>query len=315
MDIKDFALYLHNEKACVELVRDIKERKGIICPKCGSSEHYYNARYRSHDCKKCRYRTTLRSGTVMESSKLPFRYWITAMYFMTLTKKSFSALEMQRILKHKRYEPIWAMMHKIRAAIGQHDEKQILFGNVEMASSKITTRQRKNPDIHAVGIGTNLQADKGLKRERTIEIFVSITPPKNPKDKSLRKTALKHVCAFVNPDYKEGLDHGAYETKEKGRFPIKGLSTFRSVNNKASILRQYHPSDYEKQKLHWIRALVSNFRRVINGIHHNITEQYLQNYLNEFSFKTSSHKKEIFDELLILCVENQWYNKFRYKSG
>ena len=237
------------------------------------------------------------------------------MYFMTLTKKSFSALEMQRILKHKRYEPIWAMMHKIRAAIGQHDEKQILFGNIEMASSKIITRQRKKPDIHTVGIGTNLHMDKGIKRERAIEIFVSITPPKDPKDKSLRKTALKQVYAFVNPDYKEGEDHEAYETREKGRFPIKGLSTFRSVNNKTSILRQYHPSDYEKGKLHWIRALVSNFRRVIHGIHHNITEQYLQNYLNEFSFKTSSHKKEMFDELLILCVENQWFNKFRYKSG
>jgi hypothetical protein len=28
---------------------------------------------------------------------------------MTLSKKSFSALEMQRMLGHKRYEPIWLM--------------------------------------------------------------------------------------------------------------------------------------------------------------------------------------------------------------
>ncbi|MFT6808778.1 MAG: hypothetical protein ACJA01_002009, partial [Saprospiraceae bacterium] len=29
---------------------------------------------------------------------------------------------MQRQIGHKRYEPIWFMMHKIRAAMGQRDD-------------------------------------------------------------------------------------------------------------------------------------------------------------------------------------------------
>ncbi|MFT6747482.1 MAG: hypothetical protein ACJAZ2_001835, partial [Glaciecola sp.] len=27
------------------------------------------------ECKKCHYRTSLKSGTVMENSKLPYHYW------------------------------------------------------------------------------------------------------------------------------------------------------------------------------------------------------------------------------------------------
>ena len=50
---------------------------------------------------------------------------------MTLSKKSFSALEMQRMLGHKRYEPIWLMMHKIRRVMSKRDEKYKLNGCIE----------------------------------------------------------------------------------------------------------------------------------------------------------------------------------------
>ncbi|MFW6218897.1 MAG: hypothetical protein ACOC3S_02140 [Bacteroidota bacterium] len=40
---------------------------------------------------------------------------------MTSTKKSISALEMQRQLGHKFYEPVWYMMQKIRKSMGARD--------------------------------------------------------------------------------------------------------------------------------------------------------------------------------------------------
>jgi len=40
------------------------------------------------------------------------------MALMSMTKKGMSAMELQKQLSHKRYEPIWAMMHKIRLAMG-----------------------------------------------------------------------------------------------------------------------------------------------------------------------------------------------------
>lgn len=50
---------------------------------------------------------------------------------ITLSKESFSALEMQRILGHKRYECIWFMMHKIRPVMSKRDQKYILKGCIE----------------------------------------------------------------------------------------------------------------------------------------------------------------------------------------
>ncbi len=40
---------------------------------------------------------------------------------MSTTKKGFSAKEIQRQLGLKRYEPVWAMVHKLRKVMGDRD--------------------------------------------------------------------------------------------------------------------------------------------------------------------------------------------------
>lgn len=87
MNFIDFVKKYPDEASCIRHFRAVKERKGVVCKKCGNTHHYWNKTYNSHDCSKCGYRTTLRSGTVMESSKLPFQYWLYSIYLMTMTKK------------------------------------------------------------------------------------------------------------------------------------------------------------------------------------------------------------------------------------
>lgn len=82
--------------------------------------------------QNCHSRQGLRAGTVMENTNLPIRYWLMAIHLMSVTKKGFSALEMQRLIGHKRYEPIWYMMHKIRRIMGKRDDAYQLSGHIEI---------------------------------------------------------------------------------------------------------------------------------------------------------------------------------------
>ena len=68
----------------------------------------------------------------MHGSKLPFRYWFIAMHLLTATKKSISAAELQRQLGHKRYQPVWELMHKLRSVMGKRDDKYTLKGCIEV---------------------------------------------------------------------------------------------------------------------------------------------------------------------------------------
>ena len=67
------------------------------------------------------------------------------MIIMTTTKKPISAHEMQRQLGRSRYEPVWAMMHKIRNAMGQRDSLYTLKGEVELDEGhfSVSSKQKK----------------------------------------------------------------------------------------------------------------------------------------------------------------------------
>lgn len=57
---------------------------------------------------------------------------------MSATKKGFSAKQMQRQLGLKRYEPVWAMVHKLRKAMGNRDARYTLEGMIEMDEGYFT---------------------------------------------------------------------------------------------------------------------------------------------------------------------------------
>lgn len=85
----------------------------------------------------------------MQNSKLPFRYWFVTMHLLTSTKKSFSTEELRRQLGHKRYQPIWEMVNKIRDIMGKRDNEYQLTGQMELDdayfSTEIPQEQKDKP--------------------------------------------------------------------------------------------------------------------------------------------------------------------------
>src|ERR1039458_8334318 len=89
-------------------------------------------------------RLGLKQGTVMENSNLKYRIWLWSLFLMSLTKKGFSAMEMQRLVGHSRYEPIWLLMHKIRIIMGHRDDKYTLDDFVEMDEGFFEGHRKKD---------------------------------------------------------------------------------------------------------------------------------------------------------------------------
>jgi len=143
MKLLEFYKHYPDEQSCRDAFKNKREQEGIRCKKCGNTAHYWKKNREEWECKKCSYRTRLRAGTVMHSSKLPFLYWFIAMHMITSTKKSISAKELQRQLGHKRYEPIWAMLHKLRLVMGYRDSNYTLEGEVELDEGFFETVSKK----------------------------------------------------------------------------------------------------------------------------------------------------------------------------
>src|SRR5665647_1742959 len=169
MNIIKFIEDYPDENSCKTHFQKIREKEGIICKKCGCTKHYWLKAKWQWQCSECKFRTTLRSGTMMENAKLPFRKWYLAMAFMSFSKKGISAVELQRQLDHKRYESIWMMMHKIRQAMGNRDALYKLSDMVEFDEGSFETEISK-------GSRETLKRGRGSERQVNVAVMAESTP-------------------------------------------------------------------------------------------------------------------------------------------
>lgn len=132
MNIFSFTAEFDIEEACRTHFKEERAKLGVVCKRCSHTAHYWIKSQWSYECKKCKSRTSLRSGTIMQSSNLSFLIWYKTMFLLTATKKGFSLKEIQRQLGLKRYEPVWAMVHKLRKAMGKRDDRYTLEGMIEI---------------------------------------------------------------------------------------------------------------------------------------------------------------------------------------
>jgi len=123
MDIFSFGVHFTDEQSCRMHFKEQRDHQGVVCHRCQGTDHYWLKNKWSYQCKSCKARISLRSGTVMESSKLSFMIWYKTIFLMSTTKKGFSSKEIQRQLGLKRYEPVWAMR--------QRDDRYTLEGMIE----------------------------------------------------------------------------------------------------------------------------------------------------------------------------------------
>lgn len=119
MNLTEFNRKFGTEKKCIHFIKKQREKQGLTCPKCSKKVTTWNSKRSLWRCS-CGRRIYLKSGTMMESTKLPLTTWFKAMFFMTFTKKSLSILELSRLLEIKRYRTVWYLTMKIRMAMSDY---------------------------------------------------------------------------------------------------------------------------------------------------------------------------------------------------
>ena len=183
-----------NEASCIACLKEQREQSGIVCKHCGCTEHRWDTNKLVFECKHCHHRQSLRSGTVMEHSKLPFRYWIAAMFLLTGTKKSFSTEEIRHHLGHKRYQPIREMVCKLRDIMGKRDERYHLTGSVELDEGFFTVELEEEEKNKPLKRGRSSQ-----RKTKILVIVKSSSSTKTPRRRRSNK-AVGHLKMQVIPD-------------------------------------------------------------------------------------------------------------------
>lgn len=300
MNIFKFTAEFDSEESCRTHFKEERDKIGVICKKCSNTTHYWIKSQWSYECKTCRSRTSLRSGTVMQSSNLSFLIWYKTMFLLTATKKGFSSKEIQRQLGLKRYEPVWSMVHKLRKAMGNRDDRYTLEGMIEMDEGYFTIEASENAH-------KNQKAGRGSKTKSNVMIMAESTVLEDIDTGKVERQA-RYFKAKVLEDHKAG------ETDETFKNAINKEQTIVFTDKSTSYVNiadyvELHISEKSnetttKETLKWVHITISNAKRNFVGNYHKIKKKYLQLYLNEFIYKLNRRYfgEKIFDRLVIANI-------------
>lgn len=301
MNILKFMEEFPTEQSCKDHFRKQREREGVKCKKCGCTKHYWLKGKDQWQCSECDFRTTLKSGSIMEGSKVDMHTWYKAMAFMTYSKKTISAAELQRQLNHPKYDTVWRLMHKIRSAMGKRDALYQLEGAIEFDEGYFE---------RATSEKVKLKRGRGSQRQMNVAVMAESTPLEDintgVKTSQCRYFKMRvltdHRAAAINSIVKENFSESSIVFSDKSTSYVD-IADYVDIH-----VSEKSDKKTTKTTLKWVHIAISNAKRTLLGVFHKIKGKYLQNYLNEFCYKLNRRYfgERIFDRLTLAVAKSYW---------
>lgn len=302
MNILKFAERFPDESSCIAYFQEKRVKEGVICKKCSCYDHYWLHSKNMFQCKGCEFRTSIKSGTVMENSNLSLRKWLMAITFISATKQGFSALELQRQMGFSRYQTVLDLYHKIRVIMGKRDDEYSLQDLVEYDEAFVTkaTDAQQKSDLSR-GRGSQQKAIVAVMAEsnvledfKTGELTKSCRYFKMKKIENLKATtAEKLIRNLLDKDIVLQTDESTTYSK---------FEDFIDVH-----VKEISGTKEGKFNLKWAHAAISNFKSDLRK-YRMVSEGKLQNYLYELYYKLNRRYfgERLFDRLVVTSIQPYW---------
>ncbi len=279
----EFQRLFPDDAACAAYLEKARWGDGFVCPHCQTAAEPF--RFTSRPgvlrCRKCRRDTGLTAGTVMERSHTSLGVWFWAAYLVASQTPGMSATQFQRQVGLSRYETAFQILHKLRAGMVRPDQDRIgseACDHAEVDETWVGGRTRgKGRGVHhkllvasAVEVrqrkpGTKLDKRKGGRYAGRVRL--AVVPDRSAES----------LCGFVEGAVTSGAsvitdDWSGYTSLAKRGY--KHLAVAERGNSQ--VAEEYLPI---------IHLVFANLKTWLSGIHHGVSHQHLQAYLNEFTFR------------------------------
>ena len=259
---------------------------GPYCPHCGSTNVQRGIKHKTmtHRCRECpsRPQFSLKTGTVMQGTKLGYQTWAIAIYLVTTNLKGVSSMNLHRDLGVSQ-KTAWHLAHRLRKAF--ENGNPLFTGPVEADETYIGGKRKNMPRSKRAALtgrgAVGMAIVVGTKDRDTNRIAA----------RSVEGTDGATLKGFIGEHTAPGAtvytdDHGGYE----------GMGfDHEAVNHSAG--------EYVRGMAHTngIENFWAMLKRGYQGTFHHFSDKHLDRYVGEFAGRHNIREADTADQMAVIA--------------
>jgi len=254
-------------------IESIRWPNGAYCPHCGSCNVQSNIKHprMTHRCRECADRPmfTVRHGTVMQGTKMPYSTWALGLYLYMSNIKGVSSMRLHREVGITQ-KSAWFLLHRLRKAA--ESGKSPFAGPVEVDETYVGGKRKNMPNAKRKpmtgrgGVGKSMVV--GAKDRDTNAIQAEV----------IRTNDTATLVPFVTETVADAATVYTDEASAYEKLPV--TLTHETVNHsKGEYVRTggIHTNGIE--------SFWAMFKRGYKGIYHKMSPKHLHRYVGEFQHR------------------------------
>lgn len=268
ISLMELAEMFPDEESAIKWFESIYWPEERCCGHCGSTKtkEVPSGKPMPYWCGDCRSYFSVRTGTTLQSSRLPLRKWAFATYLYVTSLKGVSSMKLHRDLKVTQ-KTAWYMLHRLREAWDDSGVERFV-GPVEVDETYVGGKRRnmsnrRRRELEGTGRGpVGKAAVVGAKDRASNRVQARV----------VERTDQATLHAFID----EWVERGAAVFTDEARAYL-GLPNHGSVKHSAGqyVDGQIHTNGVE--------SFWSMLKRAHTGTFHKMSRKHLQRYVTEFA--------------------------------
>ena len=270
---------------------------GPYCPYCGTTNVQCDIKHptMTHRCRDCPKRPmfSMKSGTIMEGSKLGYQTWAFAVYLVTTSLKGVSSMKLHRDLGVSQ-KTAWHLAHRIREAWKANNLP--FAGPVEADETYIGGKRKNMPRAKRASLTGRGAVGKfaiaGVKDRATNRVAA----------RTVARTDKRTLLGYVGEHTKPGATVYTDEANAYESMPFN----HEAVHSVGEYVRgQAHVNGME--------SFWAMLKRGYHGTFHHFSEKHLSRYATEFSGRHNDRDSDTI-EMMARVAEGMVGKRLKYQE-